>query len=163
MSEIGVLMVLYAAGVLVLVSEIFIPSHGILTVTGLVLLTIAVVKTFDQSNTAGVLAVLACLIFIPTFAIVSVKYWHRTPLGRRISPPNPVHAREDTSIPIEELTALFGKTGRTLSQLRPAGIVEFGGKRVSCVADFGMIDAGIEVQGIGIKGNSLAVVVKKSV
>ncbi len=161
MSGIGILIVLFALGVVILVAEIFIPSHGVLTLAGLALLVVGVVKTFEFGSTAGTIAVLACLVFIPTFAMVAVKVWHRTPMGRLISPPNPVHAREDTSVPIDELTALIGQTGVTRSPLRPAGIVDFGGKRVSCVAQLGMIESGVEVEGVGVKGSSLAVVEKK--
>jgi membrane-bound ClpP family serine protease len=162
MSGIGILILLYAVGVLLLVAEIFIPSHGILTVAALGFLIYAVVKTFDYGRGVGSFAVMACLIFIPAFAYFAVKVWHRTPLGKRISPPNPVHQIEETSVPLADLRALIGRTGKTISPLRPVGVCEFGGKRVSCVAEMGMIEAGVTVEGVGIKGASLTVVEKKA-
>lgn len=163
MSGIGIVILLYCVGLLMLVAEIFIPSHGILSIVGLGFLVTAVVKTFTYGGReAGVIAVLACLVFLPTFAYLSVKYWPRTAVGRRISPPNPVLTAEDTSVPIEEMAALIGRTGRSISPLRPVGVCEFNGKRISCVAEFGMVDADVIVEGVSLKGSNLAVVEKKA-
>ena len=163
MPEIGILILLYALGILVLVAEIFIPSSGVLCVTGMGLLVWAVARTFQiAGREAGVLAVLTCLVVLPIFAYVAIKYWHRTPIGKRIAPPNPVLTTADTSIPVEELGALIGQTGRCLSPLRPVGICEFQGRRISCLAEFGMIDAGTAVVGTRIAGANLAVIERKA-
>jgi len=163
MSDVGILTLLYCIGVLMLVAEIFIPSHGVLSVAGLGFLVVAVVRTFMYGGReAGVIAVLACLVFLPIFAYLSIKYWPRTPIGRRISPPNPVLTSADTSVPVEEMAILIGQTGRSISPLRPVGICVFDGRRVSCVAEFGMVDAGVMVEGVGMKGSNLAVVEKKA-
>jgi membrane-bound serine protease (ClpP class) len=163
MSEVLILVVLYAVGVLFLVAEVFIPSHGILTVVGLGFLIAGVVQTFNiAGHDAGVIAIFACLVFVPVFAFVAIKYWHRTPFGRRIAPPNPTLTAADTSVPVEEINALIGRTGRAISTLRPVGVCEFDGRRVSCVAQFGMIDADATVEGVGVSGTNLAVVEKKA-
>ena len=163
MSEVAVLLVLYFVGVMLLVGEIFIPSHGILSLAGLGFLVAAVVKTFDYGGReAGIVAVFACLVFVPAFAFVAIKYWHRTPIGRRISPPNPVLTIKDTGVPLEDLHQLVGQVGRSVSPLRPVGTCEFDGRRVSCVAEFGMVEAGVTVEGTGIKGSNLVVVEKKA-
>ena len=162
MSEIAILVALYAVGVMLLVAEIFIPSHGILSVVGIGFLVAAVVKTFNYGGReAGVVAVLACLVFVPTFAIIAIKYWHRTPIGRLIAPPNPVLSAADTGVPVAQLSELVGQTGRTVSPLRPVGVGEFRGRRVSCVAEFGMVEADVIVEATGIKGSNLVVVEKK--
>ena len=75
-----------------------------------------------------------------------------------IAPPNPEVRASDSSVPVEEITALIGQTGRAVTTLRPVGICVFGGRRISCVAQFGMIEAESEVQGVGMTGGNLAVV-----
>ena len=158
MSEIAVLILLYAAGVLLLVMDIFIPSHGLLAVTGVGFLVAAVVQTFNYAGReAGIVAILACLVFLPTFVCLAVKYWRRTPIGRRISPPNPVLTVADAGVPVEELTRLVGQTGTAVTPLRPVGICEFSGKRVSCVAEFGMVERGTMVEAVRVSGSNLAV------
>ncbi len=163
MSDVMILALLYGVGVLMLVAEVFIPSHGILTVVGLGLLIAGVVQTFSYAGRdAGIIAVFACLVFVPAFAMLAIKYWHRTPIGKRIAPPNPTLTAADTSVPIEEINSLIGRTGRTVSPLRPVGICEFNGRRVSCVAQFGMVEAGVTVEGVGLSGTNLAVEEKKT-
>lgn len=158
MPELGVLILLYAVGMLILLAEIFIPSHGVLTVAGLLFLGAAVVKTFDVGGrSAGVTSVVLCLILLPTFAYLSIKYWPKTPIGRRIAPPNRVATDEDAGIPIEQLRALVGSQGTSISPLRPVGICEFDGKRFSCVADFGIVDSGRRVVVTGVRNGNLAV------
>ena len=162
MSDVLSIALLFGVGVIMLVAEVFIPSHGILTVVGLGFLIAGIVKTFGYGGRdAGIITVFACMIFVPAFAVVAVKYWHRTPFGRRIAPPNPTLTSADTSVPIDEINSLIGKTGRAISPLRPVGICEFNGRRVSCVAQFGLIDAGAIVEGVGMSGTNLAVAEKK--
>ncbi len=162
MGDVLILALLFGAGALLLVMEIFIPSHGILTVVGLGLLVAGIVQTFQLvGREAGIVSVFACLVLVPAFSMLAIKYWHRTPMGKRIAPPNPILTTADTSVPIEQINALIGKSGRSLSPLRPVGICEFDGARVSCVAQFGMIEAGVTVEGVGVTGTNLAVVEKK--
>jgi len=162
MSEIGILILLYVLGTLILISEIFIPSHGILSIAGVGFLVVAVVKTFQYGGRdAGVVAMLICMVAIPAMAFVAIKYWHRTPIGRKISPPNPEMTVDDVGVPIEQLQRLVGQIGRSVSPLRPVGICDFDGRRVSCVAESGMLDMDRVVEGVGISGGNLIVVEKK--
>ncbi len=109
-----------------------------------------------------VIAILACMVILPALAFVAIKYWHRTPIGKLISPPNPQLTVDDIGVPVEELQQLIGQTGRTVSALRPVGICEFNGKRVSCIAESGMVEAGVSVEGIGMSGADLTVAEKKA-
>ncbi len=161
MTDLGILLALYGVGLTILIAEIFIPSHGVLGVVGLGFVITAVVRTFSYGGRdAGIMAVLICLVALPTLAYVAIKYWHQTPIGKRISPPNPVLTSADTSVPIEELRALINQTGHAVSPLRPVGVCEFNGRRVSCVAELGVVEAGTEVVGTGIVSGNLAVQVK---
>lgn len=163
MSEISVLILLYVFGVLMLIAEIFIPSQGVLSIAAIGFLVTAVVKTFAYGGReAGVIALLACLVFLPVLGYLSIKYWRKTPIGRRIVPPNPEMTPETTAHRVEELSPLIGRTGRTVSPLRPVGICDFDGKRISCIAEFGMLDADAEVVGAGIQSGNLTVREKKA-
>ncbi len=163
MSDLAILLIMYAVGLLMLVAEIFIPSQGVLTIAGLGFLVAGVVKTFSYAgNQTGVVAIFACLVCVPAFAFLAIKYWPRTPIGRRIAPPNPIVTAADSSVPVEELSRLIGRTGRSATALRPVGICEFDGKRVSCIAEFGIVDADETVEAVRIEGSNLAVRPKKT-
>jgi membrane-bound serine protease (ClpP class) len=163
MSDAGLLLLLYGAGMLVLVAELFIPSHGVLTVVGLGFLIAGIVVTFQNyGERAGAISILACLVVLPVFAFAAIKIWPKTWIGKRIAPPNPIHKLTDTSVPIEEMNRCIGRIGRSLSSLRPVGICEFDGRRISCVAEYGVIEPGMTVEGVRVSGGTLAVRVVQS-
>ena len=162
MSEWGTLLVLFAAGALLLVAEIFLPSHGILTVAGIAFFIAGTYRAYEIGQTVGRTAAVGSLLTLPAFAYVSIKFWHRTPLGKLISPPNAPHPPVDASSPAHVLEPLIGRTGRTVSPLRPVGICEFDGRRVSCICRLDMIEAGAEVEAVGISGGDLEVVETKA-
>ena len=49
------------------------------------------------------------------------------------------------------------RTGRTLTPLRPAGLVEIDGRRIDVVADSEFLDAGVEVRVCEVEGNRVVV------
>lgn len=158
MSSIGIIVLLYLAGLLLLVAEIFLPSQGVLTVGGLGFLIAGVYRTFTHyGEEAGLLSILACMVLLPTMGYFAIKYWRQTPIGRRIAPPNRELTNADVGVPIDELGELIGKTGKTVSPLRPVGICDFDGIRVSCVSQFGTVEPGVEVMGLKIQSGNLSV------
>ncbi len=158
MSALTLIFLLFAAGALVLVAELFIPSHGVLTVIAIGLLTAGVVQTFRYAGQqAGTISGLSCLLGLPLFGVAAIKIWPKTWVGRRIAPRNPVITSRDTSVPVEELSRFVGQSGRSITQLRPVGFCEFQGRRVPCIAEFGLIEAGAIVEGVRLSGANLAV------
>jgi len=142
-----------------LTAEIFIPSHGVLTIVGVGFLAVAIVRTFAFGETAGIVAIVASLIALPTFAVVAVKVWPNTRLGRLIVPRNPTYTRKEIAATVVTIEPLVGRCGRTLSPLRPVGTCEFDGRRLECISESGMIDAGVEVRAVGIRDRNLEVAV----
>lgn len=159
-GEIGILLILYAAGIATLVADIFLPSHAILSALGVGLLGFAIYRTFQISDAAGWVGLTSCVVLLPLSAYIGVKNWYRTPIGRRIAPPNPTLTAADVGSEAARAREFIGRTGRSLSSLRPVGICEFSGARLSCVAESGMIDASVEVIGVGLAGMNLMVRVR---
>ena len=157
MEQIGTIVILYLIGAGILVAEIFIPSHGILTVAGLGFVGTAIYMTFQASEAAGYVAVVLSLILLPIAAWLAIKYWHRTPVGKRISPPNPVLTPADTGDWQARLEPFVGMVGKSLTSLRPVGTCEFDGERLECIAEMGMIDRNKPVKAVGIKERNLSV------
>ena len=78
---------LFFLGLVVLVAEIFIPSHGILSFVGLGFLVVAIYRAYDDLDAPwGHVCVLAAIILVPTLAIVAVdKRCQRPPLASQRS------------------------------------------------------------------------------
>ncbi|MBY0455855.1 MAG: hypothetical protein K2V38_00810, partial [Gemmataceae bacterium] len=53
--------------------------------------------------------------------------------------------------------ALKGRTGRTVSPMRPSGTVEIDGKRVDAMTEGGMLDAGVWVRCVDVKAGKVVV------
>lgn len=162
MSDVGVITLLYLAGLAILAAELFIPSHGLLSVAAVGCFAAAVIKVFSLGSTEGVVALVMTLVLVPTIVYFGIRVWLRTPMGRAAIPPNVPHDLKDTSVPVEELTMLLGQTGRSVSPLRPVGICDFGGQRVSCVSTIGVIESGTVVEGVEVRSGTLAVIEKKT-
>jgi membrane-bound ClpP family serine protease len=113
--------------------------------------------TFQFGKFAGGLAIIGCLVVLPTLALAAIKIWPHTPIGKRIAPVNRVADHEDRVNTTALLEPLVGKFGRALSPLRPVGLCEFGGRRVECVAELGMIEVESCVEATGIRGSALMV------
>ena len=162
MTDAGLIALLFVIGVVVLFAELLLPSFGMLTAIALGCFIGGVVLTFQTyGQTAGLVATVVCAIGLPIGGSIAMRIWPRTRLGKMVIPPNPILTEEDTSIPVAKLNALVGKTGRALSPLRPVGVCDFDGQRISCVAESGLVDMGTEVEGVGVSGGNLTVARKK--
>jgi len=148
--------VLYVVGMALLIAELFLPAHGTIGLVGLAVLGYGLFRTFQISDVAGVAGLLVVAVALPVGLIVSVKNWHRTPIGRRISPPNPVLTDADR-LPTNELAALIGKRGRTLTLLRPVGTCLFEGRRVECTSEQDVIKKGVLVEAVRLVDRTVSV------
>lgn len=157
MDHVGVITLLYLAGAVLLVAEIFIPSHGLLTIAALSCMGVAVYLTFARSTTGGIIGTVCCLVAVPTVLLLGIKYVQHLPMGDRLAPPNPTAADVGPAFPPQETAVLVGKTGKAVTPLHPIGVCDFDGRRVQCVAESGMIEAGTHVIGVGMHLNNLTV------
>ena len=157
MEDVTLALLLYVLGIGLLVLEIFIPSHGVMGVAGLGFLIGGIVVAFRLSTGVGYAAVLLAVVLVPTGAVLTVKYWYRLPVGKRMAPPNPTVTESDLGFHTDRIDALVGETGRTLTPLRPVGSCEFDHRRVQCVAEMGSIERGVKVEGVAVRGRDLVV------
>lgn len=145
--------ILYAAGALVLFAELFVPSSGVLLILGLGLFGWGLYEAFMLSWGFGVMNAIMLMIVLPTGIILGIRNWHRTPIGRRMSPPNPELTEADR-LPVH---TVLGTIGQSVTVLRPVGTCEFAGKRLECMAESGFIERGVKVEAIGLSDRTVLV------
>lgn len=148
--------VYYGIGLLVLAIDIFVPSHFLLSVLGLCLLGCGLYEAFQINAMVGAMNAIVLLVLIPTGLLIGIRNWHRTPIGRLISPPNPELTEADR-LPLATLQVLVGQMGRTVTLLRPVGTCEFAGRRVECKAETGLIQPGATVEAVGLSDRTVVV------
>jgi membrane-bound serine protease (ClpP class) len=156
MDYLTIALILFALGVIMLVAEVLLPTGGILVVASLLFFALGVGIILAQGNTTeAVVAVAALAVGLPAIGYVAVAAYRRMSIGSELD--------ESTAagpLPISgqaELEALKNRTGKTVSTMRPAGTVEFDGKRIDAMTEGVMLEAGAWVRCVAVKGNVVIV------
>jgi membrane-bound serine protease (ClpP class) len=139
---------------LLLMVELAFPSGAFLIISlgGLIG---GVFFTFLYSVSAGMLALLGVFVAFPLFVY----------LLSRIAPSTPIRhlllMAEDTTLATtpmyQELEQLRGRFGKTLSTLRPAGVVDFDGRRTDAITEGMMVEAGQWVRCVDVQAGKVVV------
>jgi membrane-bound ClpP family serine protease len=149
---------LIALGLVLLIGEGFLYTHGVLFVLALAALVVGITMTFTASAPLGVGTLIAVLIAVPILMAVAMHYAPRTPIGRRFFLNAPAEDETLASTPENlELEQLRGRFGRTVSTLRPAGVTDFNGRRVDTLTEGEMIEPGQWVRCIDVKAGRVIV------
>jgi membrane-bound serine protease (ClpP class) len=146
----------FTVGVILLFVEAFVtPGFGVAGVSGLLLLFAGIYFT------SGDLVTAARTIMISFFGAILVTAllfrftrkspaWNRIILGHKLN-------RESGYISTNELMDLEGKTGISLTMLRPAGIAEIEGNRVDVVSEGGFVPVGQMIKVVKVEGSRIIV------
>ena len=149
---------LIAVGLVLMAAELFLPTHGILFGLGLAAGLVGVILSFSAGFSTGVTTLTVVVVVVPLFVMALLNLWPKTPMGKRLVLHGPDDDEAVANMPVSlELERLRGRFGRTLSPLRPCGVVDFDGKRVDTMTEGEMIDANQWVRCIDIKGGRVLV------
>lgn len=155
MTEVGMSMlaiILIVAAILFLVAELFLPTHGLLGIGSAVCAIAAVVMVMRINTMLGLLCAIALLIISPYAVYRLIKAYPSTPVGKRVLLAKPA-VKDSPSVD----AALLGATGKAITILRPAGVAEINGKRVDCVSEGDVIDAGRQVTVVSLSNGRVVV------
>ena len=148
---------LVGLGVVLLLAEFFVPTGGVTLVAAVTcfIASVALLWLFG-STLEAVVATLGLSLGLPVAASVMFAGWRRLSLKSALDADN-----VDTTVgdlpEISELESLRGMTGKTLSPMRPAGIVSLDGRRIDAVSQGAMIDAGEWVKCVDVRGATVVV------
>jgi membrane-bound serine protease (ClpP class) len=149
---------LIALGFLLLVAELFIPTGGVLFVLSIASLIVGVGMTYYVDPASFVFTLIAVVVGAPVLLGVAFYYWPRTPIGKKFFLAGPEEGATLASTQVnQELDQLRGHYGKTLSDLRPAGVTDFNGRRVDTIAEGIMIEAGQWVRCIDVQAGKVIV------
>ena len=154
------MILLLLLGVCLLIAEVFIPSGGVLGIGATLSLLGAVVFAFRISPTAGTVTLVACLVLVPVVFFQGLRILPRTPFGRLMVLPEKeprATAPPDQSAHRDTFNRLLGRTGKAVTSLRPAGMIDVGGDRIHVITEGEMIEAGTTVRVSQVDGNRVVV------
>jgi len=145
---------LFFGGVLLLLAEIFlIPGFGVAGIGGIAAILASIYFTFG--NQTLYVASVAVLI-IAAGLLLALRFLPRTRAGRALVLESAIAGEAP---PEEKLRPLEGAIGKALTPLRPAGVAQFGERKVDVVAEGEFIEKGSTVRVVRVEG--VRVVVRK--
>jgi len=150
---------LVGVGFLLLVGEMFLPSAGVLLMLALGSLVVGIAFVFKYDTYVGLYTVGGVFLAMPLLGGLMIKLWPHTPLGRSVRAGLEEQEEASRQEPpgFAELRQLVGRHGKTLTSLRPGGMVDFEGKRVDCLTEGMLVEPGRWVRCIDVKGNKVIV------
>lgn len=146
MDYLTLALILIGIGVFLLVAEILVPTGGILVVAALLFFAVAVGTILYYGTTIeAVVAIIGLAIGLPAAGYIAISAWRRMSLDSMLEEPTAPVATPS------EIDILKGRTGKTVSPMRPSGTVDFDGKRVDAMTEGMMLDAGVWVRCMDIR------------
>jgi membrane-bound serine protease (ClpP class) len=150
--------ILIALGLLLLIAELFIPTGGVLFVLSVASLVVGVGMTYYINPAAFVFTLVGVIVGGGVLFGAAFYYWPKTKVGKRFFLASPDEDATLASTPVnQELEQLRGHYGKTLSDLRPAGVTDFNGRRVDTITEGIMIGAGQWVRCIDVQAGKVVV------
>lgn len=151
--------IIFIVGMALIIFEMFQPGFGIPGGIGLLLLAIDIVitaNTFIQGviMAAVLISLLVILLMISVFLASKGYLPQKLVLSDSTSTESGFSGAAD-------MQYLLGKTGMTLTTLRPSGNADFDGVRLDVVSHGEFIDPGVPVEVIEVEGNRIVVKPKK--
>jgi membrane-bound ClpP family serine protease len=143
MDPMALILVLLAAGVVLLVAELLLPTHGVLGILGLLCVGGALIVVFRINRWVGLGVFLACILASPFLFNIAMNLWAKSPVGRKVIL-QPVGAAR--TVP----TITVGQTGTAVTALRPIGECDFGEQRLEAMSELGIIHPGKKVKIVSI-------------
>jgi membrane-bound serine protease (ClpP class) len=157
-------LLLVVIGVLLIGLELLVfPGITVAGVAGVILLIAGLGMTIVGAGATmpAVVAALGRVAISILVALVGAFALFRAlpvlPFGRRLVLEGDMGADLGYVSAPESLRTLLGRTGVTLSPLRPAGTADIGGDRVDVVSDGGFIDAGAAIEVTRVDGYRIVV------
>ena len=146
---------LYGAGIALIVAEIFIPSLGLLGMAAALCLLGSIAMAFGEDPNTGMIMLGLTAILVPLVMTFGIKLFPKTPIGKKMTVRG--YSFEDGKGTDRRDEGLVGTTGTVESVLRPAGIARIDGRRVDVVSRGEIIEAGTEIVVVETSGNRVVV------
>lgn len=158
MDNLTLAYLLIAIGIVLMLAELFLPTGGICFILAAVCALAGISLIFVYgSTTNGVIALLSVFVAVPILLSAMFYLWPESMWGNRLTYNEEDNITMATLPANAQLEALKGRIGKTVSPLRPSGIVEFDGKRVDCVSEGMMIDMEQWVRCVDVKAGRVLV------
>lgn len=156
---IGFLIFLIGIGILLVFIEVLIlPGFGAAGVPGVLLILIGVgVAWWEFGFRTALTYTGATLVGVIPLAVVGLSIMRASPVGKTLILGKTQNKAEGFHAPPSGLESLVGKSGKTVTPLRPAGAALISGHRVDIVTEGEFVPAETEIEVIFVEGSRVVV------
>ena len=138
--------------------ELFLPTGGILGMLALSSMIVGITFAFKQGLLQGAIFLALSGVGVPVALRLFFWAWPRTSMGRKMTVRSVAAEQTIGNMASHQaLDLLVGKIGKTLSELRPSGIVEFEGRRIDAISEGLLVAEGLPVVCISAQGGHVVV------
>ena len=148
---------LYLVCAVLIISEVFVPSGGLISLCALACLVGGAFIFFRYSTTAGWRGIGVAAVMIPAVLIFAYKIFPKTRFGKSVTLSPPQRQQGDAIPDTSKLKDMLGKVGTVITPMRPVGMCDFDGQRIECVAESGYVEKGKKVKVINVESTQLTV------
>ena len=145
--ELYIIIILYCVGLVLMIAEAMMPGV-VIGLVGMGALVISIVYGFGHSSFLGIGQIIVAVVFVPSVFYIGF---------RRLTLKKSLDVKDGAISFAQDYSILVGKTGRSLTPLRPAGIVFIDGRKYDVVTEGEMIDKDTDVKVIRVEGNKVLV------
>jgi membrane-bound ClpP family serine protease len=156
MDPLTIAYLLIVIGLALLVGELLLPTGGICFLASSLCILAGVVLAFIHDTASGMVTLLSVFVVVPAFGTLMLYIWPRTPMGKRLVLRDRDEATAQLPVTLE-LENLRGRYGRALSDLRPAGTVEFDNRRIDVISEGMMVPVGAWVRCVDVRATTVVV------
>ncbi|RKU31409.1 hypothetical protein C6497_02635 [Candidatus Poribacteria bacterium] len=151
--------ILIALGILLIFIEILIlPGFGAAGIPGIIIFCVGVGLIWSKAGltTAAIYTCLS-LIFVIPISIIGLSLIRDSAIGKTFILNAAERSDEGYHAAREELTNLIGKSGKSVTPLRPAGVALINGQRIDIVTQGEFVEPETEIEVIHVEGSRVIV------
>lgn len=154
-SMIIIMFIVYAIGLMLIVIDGKILNDGTLATLGVISMIVSV-SIAAPDLASGIYSVIGIVIGAG-LSFVFLKIFKRREMWSKIALKDRLTTEEGYTTLTEEYKLLIGHSGITLTDLRPSGTIEIGGKKYSAVSTGNWINKDEKIQVINVDGTKIVV------
>lgn len=147
--------IIFIAGLLLLVVELFTPGIGFAGGGGIVLLIIGIIMTARTPFEAMMMVIILLLLLALLLAII-LRSAKKGKLAKKLILWS-ASRHEDGFNTSDDSSQWIGQEGIALTILRPAGTGEFSGRRLDVVTEGSFIESGVKIKVVRTEGRRIVV------
>ncbi len=151
--------ILIALGILLVFVEILLlPGFGAAGIPGVIIFCVGIGMIWVRAGaTTALIYTSVALIFVIPISIIGLSLLRESSIGKSFILSASEKTEDGFQAAPPELTALVGKSGKTVTPLRPAGVALINGQRVDIVTQGEFVAPETEVEVILVEGSRVVV------